>query len=48
MNRFVLNIGKIGRGMGGKYRCLAANVEGEGQSEEIPVEILCKLNQVTC
>ncbi|KAI1278459.1 Nephrin [Halotydeus destructor] len=33
---------KIPRSFSGKFKCLAANVEGEGHSQEISLKVLCK------
>ncbi|KAK3878351.1 hypothetical protein Pcinc_016935 [Petrolisthes cinctipes] len=32
----------VTRGASGKYHCIASNIEGDGQSNKVTVEIKCK------
>lgn len=37
-----LVVSKVSRKHSGKYRCVAANAEGEGESEDIHLKVLCE------
>lgn len=42
MLNYTLIIRNVSRHQSGDYRCLAANMEGEGLSHEVPLRVLCK------
>lgn len=33
---------KVSREQSGKYKCVSANVEGEGHSQEVHLKVLCE------
>lgn len=41
-SKFILPLGRVTRNHGGKYRCLAANIVGQGSSDNFHLQVKCE------